>query len=206
MRKINKGIPFCDFTHYVEANHPTDWSQLPGSISYAARCHILKNEQDGICGYTELCLSDNDSHIDHYVKQSIDSSKIFIWDNLIVASVDEDFGAKYKDNGYKIKPNEYVDIFNPVVDHVELYCYFLVNGEIHPRNDILPSLFVKMQRTIEVFNLNHPSLTSRRANVVQNVHNYFKGGIELGEIFDYLQTMGFHSVILQEIRNLEETA
>lgn len=205
MRKINKGIPFNDFTHYVEANQPTDWGQLPGNVSYDTRCYILINEQDGICGYTELCLSDNDSHIDHYVKRSIDSSKIFIWDNLIVASVDEDFGAKYKDNGYRIKANEYFEIFNPVVDHVEYYCYFLTNGEIYPRKNISPSTYVKMQRTIEVFNLNHPSLKSRRANVIQNVHNYFEGGIELKKIFIYLKDMGFHSVILQELKIIEET-
>ncbi len=127
----------------------------------------MTEEQNYQCGYTELLLELDDSHIDHYIKRDIEADRTFDWNNLIVAfgnsnsGVNPDFGAHYKDNRYKIKQHEYTEIFNPVEDDVQSYFYYNSFGKIEPLGTIEDErIKLKVLKTLEVFNLEHPSFLS----------------------------------------------
>ena len=168
MRRINKGVPFDDFVKYLDKHKPSKWEELNGELRYNMRLHILLYEQDCLCGYSETPLDaeNTSSHIDHFVKRDYDHSKIFDWDNLVVSAIDEDYGGKYKDNTYKIKQNEYAQIFNPTKDDMGQYIEYLRDGRIAPRDGIQDAINDKILKTIEVFNLNCRSLKNRRKQLL----------------------------------------
>lgn len=138
MRKINKETPLKQFTEFVKKNKPSKWDDLPPDLRLEMKMNMLVLEQDCLCGYSEIPLNEesSSSHIDHFVKREHDNKKTFDWDNMIVSTVDEDFGGKYKDNTYKIQKNDYSQIFNPVIDDMAQYIEYGGDGSIIPKQNL----------------------------------------------------------------------
>ena len=195
MRRINKGDPFDDFVKYLDKHKPSKWEELNGELRYNMRLHILLYEQDCLCGYSEIPLDaeNTSSHIDHFVKRDYDHSKIFDWDNLVVSAIDEDYGGKYKDNTYKIKQNEYAQIFNPTKDDMGQYIEYLRDGRIAPRDGIQDAINDKILKTIEVFNLNCRSLKNRRKQLLIELDSC--SGLPKEELKHTFEKNGFISLI-----------
>jgi len=195
MRRINKGVPFDDFVKYLDKHKPSRWEELNGELRYNMRLHILLYEQDCLCGYSEIPLDEENtsSHIDHFVKRDYDHSKIFDWDNLVVSAIDEDYGGKYKDNTYKIKQNEYAQIFNPTKDDMGQYIEYLRDGRIAPRYGIQDAINDKILKTIEVFNLNCRSLKNRRKQLLIELDSC--SGLPKEELKHTFEQNGFISLI-----------
>ena len=195
MRRINKGDPFDDFVKYLDKHKPSKWEELNGELRYNMRLHILLYEQDCLCGYSEIPLDaeNTSSHIDHFVKRDYDHSKIFDWDNLVVSAIDEDYGGKYKDNTYKIKQNEYAQIFNPTKDDMGQYIEYLRDGRIAPRDGIQNAINDKILKTIEVFNLNCRSLKNRRKQLLIELDSC--SGLPKEELKHTFEKNGFISLI-----------
>ena len=195
MRRINKGVPFDDFVEYLNKHKPSKWEELNGELRYNMRLHILLYEQDCLCGYSEIPLDaeNTSSHIDHFVKRDYDHSKIFDWDNLVVSAIDEDYGGKYKDNTYKIKQNEYTQIFNPTKDDMGQYIEYLRDGRIAPRDGIQDAINDKILKTIEVFNLNCRSLKNRRKQLLIELDSC--SGLPKEELKHTFEKNGFISLI-----------
>jgi len=200
MRKINKLTPLPNFNGNNYNGNCRIWSEKYGHITFhgnyrniyiETRLRILNKEQFKQCGYTEIYINNEiECHIDHYMKQEYDNNLIFDWNNLVVARKDNDFGANYKDNNYKISKTEYSLIFNPVIDNVEEYFYYDEFGMIRADEG-------KVKKTIEVFNLNHPLLNARRANIIKLIDMYKKGGLSKNDIKSSLTNSGFKSVLNQ---------
>ena len=195
MRRINKGVPFDDFVKYLNKHKPSKWEELNGELRYNMRLHILLYEQDCLCGYSEIPLDaeNTSSHIDHFVKRDYDHSKIFDWDNLVVSAIDEDYGGKYKDNTYKIKQNEYAQVFNPTKDDMGQYIEYLRDGRIAPRDGIQDAINDKILKTIEVFNLNCRSLKNRRKQLLIELDSC--SGLPKEELKHTFEKNGFISLI-----------
>lgn len=174
MHKINKVGPTVSFSKFVKQKNPSVWEDLPSDIRRDARSQILVLEQDCLCGYTELPLDDGpeSSHIDHFVKRDHDHTKIFDWNNLVVSTIDEDFGGKYKDNKYQIQRNGYQNIFNPVVEDMSQYLQYFGDGEMAAKNGINDNTSRKVEETIKAFNLNHSSLKRKRADLILELSTY----------------------------------
>lgn len=199
MRKINKGQPFTEFSKFVRKNKPTKWEDLDGKVRSNSRMHILLYEQDCLCGYSEMILDETNSHIDHYVKQEHDSSKIFDWNNYVVSTIDEDFGGKYKDNGHKIKKNEYSLIFNPVNEDMASLIEYSGDGEMIPVGGIQDNEKTKVSKTIEVFNLNHNSLKEKRRGLLKQLNSC--SDLKDDDIKSAFKNSGFVSVVNWWLRN-----
>lgn len=193
MRKINKQLPISGFEEFVLKNHPTDWKQLPAQIRADSRFSILCKEQDCLCGYSEIILEEGESHIDHYFKRELFPKKTFDWNNLIVSTIDEDFGGKYKDNTYKIKAEEYQEIFNPVCDDMSQFIGYLGNGKMVPLDGLSIDIVNKVKKTIDVFNLNCQSLRIRRRDLILLLDGC--KGLPHNEIRKAFSAYGFISVL-----------
>jgi uncharacterized protein (TIGR02646 family) len=193
MRKINKQTPLENFSgnRYKDCS---DWSCFHDKykdIYEEARLQILIDEQKCLCGYTEIYIdNDKNGHIDHFIKKSINQGLTFDWNNLIVATKDDNFGARFKDMQYNsngIQQSEYSEIFNPVNDDVKFK--YTEWGEIITDEG-------KTRKTVEVFNLNHESLKRRRKGLITTIRALKKeNNLSDEEIKNELDTSGFLSVI-----------
>lgn len=204
MRKINKDSPLASFTDFRDKNPGADWNidfSKPGCTGHPTyletRATILISEQDCICGYSEIPIEDErDCHIDHFRKRNMFPEHAFNWDNLVAACNDEDFGAKYKDNKSGIKKSDYAVFFDPVVDSVQDFFYYNERGEVEPHPTLSdPVLQAKVQKTIEVFNLQDKSLVNRRKTIIEQIKAYAE--LTKEEVFDALKFGGFISLIQQ---------
>ncbi len=202
MRKINKRTPIPGFNGNNFNNSCNNWSDFHEDhkdIFEESRSVILTDEQNQLCGYTEIYINDlKDCHIDHYKKKSMFPELTFEWNNLIVATKDSNFGANYKDNKSGIQKNNYGNIFNPVIDNVENYFDYTTWGEVTPKTAISEVENQKAIKTIEVFNLNHNSLKDRRKNLISMIGSY--GEIAKVDILAALDKLGFKSVINQTLK------
>ena len=192
MRRINKltPLPFFNGKNYKKCHTWQCFHEKYKDVFEETRLQMLIDEQKQQCGYTEIYINDErDSHIDHYIKQEYSNVLRFDWDNYIVATKDYDFGANYKDNIYKIKKSEYKDIFNPIIDNVEEYFYYDELGMIREDDG-------KVQKTIEVFNLNDEYLQERRKKIITLIRGY-KNKLSNNDIKLALESSGFKSVVNQ---------
>lgn len=203
MRKINKQESPSGFNGSKFNNNCSNWSDFHKyhKDKYEeSRLNILNEEQNQLCGYTELYIKElEDCHIDHYKKRSMFPQLTFKWENLIVATKDDAFGAKYKDNSAGIQANDYNLFFNPVIDNVEQYFYYNKWGGIEPISDISDELKKKVIKTIEVFKLDHDSLEIRRKNYFKILNSYVSSNLNKGEIINALKDSGFKSLLIQEL-------
>lgn len=201
MRKINKSEPIASFQKFVRANPTANWRDfhdLAKEVYLETRDYIVLEEQDCLCGYTELPIEDvTDSHLDHYVKRDFAPNRTFDWNNLIASCNDDDFGAKYKDNTVKIRATDYASIFNPVENDVEEYFYYNEFGEIEAKHDLEPILKDKVEKTVAVFNLKHPSLVERRKIIIQTIRSCSDGLLDNETIRTSLSHLGFKSLVEQ---------
>lgn len=203
MKKINKKNPPKVFSDFVRTKRPTNWKDCESDIKEEAKEFMLLEEQDLLCGYTEIYIDNEDCHIDHYVKRSLDNRLCYNWNNLIVAVNDEDFGAKHKDNGgNNIKSlAQYNDILNPVNDDGNDYFQYSLNGEIDPIETLNPKDIDKSHNTIKIFNLDHNSLKTRRADLGKIIIDLRNGGLKDDEILGCLGKSGFYSFTNYVLQN-----
>jgi uncharacterized protein (TIGR02646 family) len=201
MRKIDKTKPIGPFQRFVRTNPTANWRdfhELAKDVYFETREHILLEEQNCLCGYTELPIEEvNDCHLDHYVKRDFAPNRTFDWNNLIASCNDDDFGAKYKDNTSKIRVADYTSIFNPVEDDVQQYFYYNEFGEIEALPDLEPILKDKVAKTVAVFNLEHPSLVERRKRIIEDIKNCSDGMLDLETIKAAFSPLGFKSLVRQ---------
>lgn len=198
MRHIDKNDTPVFFQDFLRRDRPSSWEDLHKAEPpvYKDICLALLEEQDNVCGYTELPLKTDHMHIDHYHKRALFPEMCFCWDNFIMATMDDDFGARYKD--YQINNMEtYDEIFNPVTEHPEDYFEYNYLGEIKPKQGLPEMLTNKAVKTIDIFNLNATKLKDKRRNSIIAYNALKKGGLPVQEIIENIKPGGFISLINQ---------
>lgn len=191
MRKISKGDPHETIKKFEGQQ---EWSV---SVDYHRmwREHILGTEQYGLSGYTEAPLHMDDSHIDHFYKRSLFRDKVHSWENLVVDTIDETYGAKYKDKLVKIAPDN-LKVINPVTENPNWFFRYNVNGHIVSKDNLSEAERIRADYTIKVLNLNEASLVERRRTLLSIDLNSF-GDVSLDQLRVWLKDFGFPSVLEQ---------
>jgi len=201
MRKINKLIPL---PHFNGSNYNGDCSLWTckncneitfhnkyKNVYEETRLQILTDEQNQLCGYTEIYINElKECHIDHYKKREFASELTFDWANLIVATKDDGFGANYKDNTYSIQRTEYIEIYNPVTENIK-FTYNEFGAIVEEEG--------KIKKTVEIFNLNCESLKRRRASIITTIQALKNDNNDIEDIKASLENAGFLSVVEQEL-------
>ena len=206
MRKIDKGEPLDVFTKFVRTHYPSRWEDTTGE-SRVWREYMLEHEQHRLSGYTELFLPDMDrTHIDHFKKRELFEDLVFNWNNLIVDSNDDSFGARYKDcHIHSRQDNE--RLINPVDEDATRFFQYESTGKMVPAAGLTDDERQRAQYTIDMFNLNEESLKDRR-KLILNIDPHAYYGLSDEEVLQCLKSIGFPSVVeqlLQERRFQEET-
>jgi len=191
MRKLSKGDPHETIKNFEGQQ---EWT-LSLSFHRTWREIILGVEQQGLSGYTEVPLKVDDSHIDHFYKQSLFRDKVHSWDNLVVDTIDETYGAKYKDKHVKNETDN-LKVINPVTEDPNYFFRYKVDGRIVSKDTLSEVERNRADYTIDVFNLNEPSLVNRRKGLLSIDLNAF-GDMSLDQLRTYLKDYGFPSVLEQ---------
>ena len=204
MRKLDKGAPLQSFVDFVRKNNPQRWEEAKG-VSREWREHILRQEQHGLSGYTESPVKLDGSHIDHFRKQSLFNKLVFDWNNYVVDSKDEAYGAKHKDN-FIGTAEENERLINPVTEDASRFFKYEISGRIEMADGLSDADKARAVFTRDAFNLNEGSLVERRRAIMNIILDSF-GDLTDDEIKDALKSMGFASVVeqlLQERKNKEQ--
>ncbi len=184
MKKINKNEPQF-FKDYLKTNKPKTWGELSRDISFDVRKYMLSgmtpdnneyiSEQNYQCAYTEIDIEPEESHVDHFKKQSMFQKHEFIfdWSNLFTASNNEDYGAKHKDKNINI--NDYEYLINPALENPNKYLTYTLLGDVveksHDKNSIE---YLKAKKTIDLFNLNDYALVEQRKTVSRQIKKMYE--------------------------------
>lgn len=190
MRKLSKGEPHEAIKDFEGQQ---DWA-LSLDFHRIWRELILETEQHGLSGYTEEPLKLDNVHIDHFYKRSLFSDKVHYWHNLIVDSLDETYGAKYKDKLVK-SSDDNIRLINPITEDPHLFFRYKVDGRIAPKEMLSGKDLERAEYTICAFNLNEASLVERRRALLKMYDAY--GDASLEQLLDWLKESGFPSVVEQ---------
>lgn len=200
--------PLPAFIDFVKRQKPVNWDgdfvTAEKQLYRQCRDELLK-KQNGISAYIELPLTpDGKIHIDHFRRKGIPefAGLTFCWTNLIVDTKDEtDYGAGYKDLSVNSQ-EDYINLINPAELQPERYFTYLVNGKMVPARDINQNDAMKAEYTINIFNLNHPSLISMRHQKIMSVQGYLDASIPENDILEYMKDEGFITAIRFALQNL----
>lgn len=198
MRRIDKGAPMPEFTQFVHTQHPVCWEDAAG-VRSIWREYMLSHEQDNLSGYTELYIAcPNQTHIDHFKKRSLFGNLVFCWENFVVDSQDDGYGARYKDSHiHSIEDNQ--RLIDPVKEDASRYFQYEITGKMVPANGLSDDDAKRAQFTIDMFNLNEGSLKERR-RIILNIDLQSYDGLSDEEVMQCLQKLGFPSVVEQWLR------
>lgn len=197
MRKIDKGAPIASFTEFVRTHRPVKWEDAK-DVSRVWREYILEYEQHHLSGYTEEPLRLDDTHIDHFRKQSLFNTLIFNWDNYIVDKKNDTYGARYKDKVVTtIASNE--RLINPATEDASRFFKYGLNGRIDVAEGLGELEKDRAIFTMQAFNLNEASLVERRRVIINTILGpYDDLSDEL--ILEALSAEGFTSVVEQLLK------
>lgn len=197
MRKLDKGAPISSFMEFVSRHHPTKWEDVK-DVSRMWREYILEYEQHRLSGYTEEPIRLDNSHIDHFRKQSLFNSLIFDWRNLIVDGSNETYGAKYKDSIIKTE-EENNKLINPADEDASRFFKYGLNGRIEIADGLSEEDRDRAFYTREAFNLNESSLVERRRVIINTIMEPYRDLTD-DMVLEALAAEGFTSVVEQLLR------
>lgn len=207
MRRIDKSEEPQSLRSFNKAKHEK-W----GEIYNDANRHVFDDcrqqcieDQACLCGYTEIHLTKDNRHIDHYIKRDFAPDLTFCWNNMIAAVKDSRFGANYKNKHVKRTDYDkseccYTDILNPLKDEFTGRFRFSADGTMEPSDN----KDIKAKKTIELFNLNEKSLKECRKVRMEYVRGYTKCGWAKEEILELLAEDGFVSAIEYELSQVND--
>lgn len=207
MRRIDKSEEPQSLRSFNKAKHKK-WEEIHNEANRHVYNDCLQQcieDQAHLCGYTEVPLSKDNRHIDHYIKRDFAPDLTFCWNNMIAAVKDDDFGADYKDkhvkrNDYNKSECCYTDILNPVKDEFAGRFRFSADGTMEPSDN----KDIKAEKTIELFNLNEKSLKERRKVQMENVRTYIENDYTKEATLAALTEDGFVSAIEYELSQIDD--
>lgn len=197
MRKIDKGAPMPSFEEFMRRHHPTSWEDA-NVVRSTWREYILAFEQHWLSGYTEEPVRLDNSHIDHFRKQSLFNTLVFDWDNYVVDSNNETYGAKYKDKFIKTREDN-EKLINPVTEDASSFFKYQLNGEIDVADGLSEEDKERAEYTKHAFNLNESSLVERRRVIINTIMEPYQDLTD-DIILEALAAEGFTSVVEQLLK------
>ena len=196
MKRIVKNEPKW-YTDFIEQKRPSEWGEVSQKIGHELRTYMLKEEQHSQCAYTELHLTSDASHIDHFKKRSLFPQAAFEWENLLTCCNSEEYGAKFKDK--TVKKDEYQYLLHPAIDEPQAHFTYSITGEI-----LADEQDMRACMTRERFNLNHRSLVEQRKQIAFHIHAMYQQ-VPVDELVDcFGKFESFITSIYSDLAILEE--
>jgi uncharacterized protein (TIGR02646 family) len=162
IQKQNEPQEFTDWKNQANENWQPTWDTLRSQVKQRLK-EALMAEQGYICCYCEDRLSENDSHIEHFIPQNNPSVDPLDFSNLLCSCQDRlkkgepHHCGKLKDNWFDEK-----HLISPLDPTCEERFMFTGDGSIEPAN----SSDKAAMETIERLGLNIRKLQNLRQQVI----------------------------------------
>lgn len=170
---------------------PTKYDDYITEIKQNLRAYILENEQKFNNGYACVYCEQNISevsmcHTEHVKPKSIFPEYEHDYKNFAISCNSKKHCGHKKGNSY----ND--DFINPIENNPdEYFTYNLMTGEIVPKN-LDGDKYRMAERTIELINLNHPSLIiARKVIAAQLYHKKNKADIIIKNSVEFPTLMNY---------------
>lgn len=169
MRGFSRPTPGPECLKAVPVGTP--WGDFGSSCKDQVRS-ALRMMQTGqgsaLCAYCESVLGPRSgTHIEHFVSRSRDPGLTYEWHNLFLSCGHADHCGQYKDSR-KASSCDLSDLIRPDSEDPDAYLHFHSSGEVWVREGLSGGERTRAQTTIDVLNLNAPSLkAARRALITQ---------------------------------------
>lgn len=166
----------------LKAQYPStdEWSKVTSEQREEIR-DALFSMQGHFCAYCERCVTpeygheDKTGHIEHFRRRSVIPALTFEWNNIFYSCSTKNTCGKQKDS-LKSDTVDYTKLIDPCIDNPEDYLFFNSNGDVSPRENLLPADKERAEETIRVFGLQ--SVREDRASVFKQ-YKYFSERPEL---------------------------
>lgn len=159
MLKVNKKNAPQEFISYIRKENPKNWNDLNDNVTikHSLRTFMLEEEQHFYCPYCEAIIENEESgRIEHIKPKDLFPNLIFDYSNLITSCNSSFSCDQYKGNTWS---NLFID---PTQSDPEYYFEYNAFGKIIPNSQLNSSDKDKANKTIEILNLNHKTLTRSR--------------------------------------------
>lgn len=142
----------------------------------------LREMQLGLCVYCEAGMG-SDSHVEHFRPRKAERFRTFEWENLFLSCQAADHCGRHKDRpgGPKYDPD---DLIKPDEEDPDQLLFFSSTGEVHPRGAAPSREAARASTSIQILNLNHPSLRNARRREAKVYLSQHGGILSRLESFD----------------------
>lgn len=121
------------------------------------------DQGEPLCSYCESTIAGStDGHIEHLHRKRDFPSRTFDWSNLFLCCQNAEHCGHFKDRNGRPKYNP-DNLIRPDTENPDEYLQFFSSGEVLARSGLSVDQKLKADATIDVLNLNHPSLKGRRS-------------------------------------------
>lgn len=125
----------------------------------------LEDEQHGLCGYSEVSLSEFKPHIEHIRPQGKYPASRFDENNLIASSSDSNFAGHKKGNQF-----DETLFISPTQPDCARFFQFAPNGDIKPHRTLNELDTKRAEYTIECLGLQCQLLINKRRNLFESLN------------------------------------
>ncbi|WP_312777483.1 retron system putative HNH endonuclease [Corynebacterium variabile] len=202
MRKLSRPEEGPECLEAVPAGTP--WSSFGSPCKPKVRQALEAMNMDrgsaALCSYCESLLVENSgSHIEHLFPKSEYPDRTYRWDNLYLSCQNTDHCGHYKDS--TAAPDyDPADLIRPDIDSPDGYLHFHSSGEVTVRGGLSDAERHRAQTTIDVLNLNAPSLIASRHAVASQVQAMILPDLELLDSLDEDELSELFSAEIESFR------
>ena len=175
MRRIRKGAEPAELREWRGNIRPRNlvplWDHFPNPPSSQVRS-ALARDQAHICCYCCATIGRGNFHIEHFRPRETNKKLTYSWRNLLAscftwrAGVLEGEIIETQQHCGDAKGNIFEDgLVDPTLSGADRLFLYSLNGKVHPTKS-LRTRHDAVARTIDILNLNAPSLVARRAQLL----------------------------------------
>lgn len=190
MRFIRKGNGELYFLEQANQNLPqtseqanSRWNSFSSDYKRTLTT-TLKDEQYGLCAYSEICIENNNlgTHIEHIEPKSDNPQRTFDYQNLVVSALNsEDLKRRNKEDifgGHARKNTNFVNFISPLQDNCFEYFIYTSDGRVSPSESLSEEDKMKANYTINELNLNCDYLITERKKWLDELDAYIDEHID----------------------------
>ncbi|MCT4614575.1 MAG: TIGR02646 family protein [Marinifilaceae bacterium] len=164
MKHISRQESPDSFEKWKARNRSAHWGEFGNEKNHTVEIkrevkEKLLSQQNNLCGYCEVAVQLDDSHIEHLKDRNNYPREMFDYDNFIASCQYTDSCGHYKGTGY------FSGIVSPFDNNCEQRFTYTGNGKIIPVDENDSDAL----NTIEVLGLNCKRLKDRRVSIIKTL-------------------------------------
>lgn len=202
MRGFSRPSPGPECLKAVPVGAPWGDFGSPCKDQVRSALRMMQTDQGpALCAYCESVLGPGSgTHIEHFVPRSRNPGLTYEWHNLFLSCGHADHCGHYKD-GRKAPSYNPSDLIRPDSEDPDAYLHFHSSGEVRVREGLSGGERTRAQTTIDVFNLNAPSLKAARRALITQARSLILQELDFLEVLEDEDRLEFLAEEIEAFRS-----